>query len=143
MRLIVTITHLSDNCTVLSSIRLCRPRAPFLELRGPALGPVRGVINVLRVLVPQQLDGSGVFGTADDDPGRTAERDPPQGGPVFIVVIDEVTLGNNGAFSATYGWDPVGGLGSPMGNQLLQALQTTTVQAQAHRKEGAHATAAR
>ena len=55
----------------------------------------------------------------------------------------DITLGNNGAFSATYGWDPVGGLGSPMGNQLLQALQTTTVQAQAHRKEGAHATAAR
>lgn len=55
----------------------------------------------------------------------------------------DVTLGNNGAFSATYGWDPVGGLGSPMGNQLLQSLQTTAAPAQAHRKEGAHATAAR
>lgn len=55
----------------------------------------------------------------------------------------DITLGNNGAFSATYGWDPVGGLGSPMGNQLLQSLQTTAIPAQAHRKEGAHATAAR
>ncbi|MGA8671006.1 MAG: S53 family peptidase [Terracidiphilus sp.] len=37
----------------------------------------------------------------------------------------EITLGNNGAYSATYGWNPCCGQGVPMGNQLLQALQGT------------------
>jgi kumamolisin len=34
----------------------------------------------------------------------------------------EITMGNNGAFSAAYGWNPCAGLGSPMGNALVQAL---------------------
>jgi kumamolisin len=34
----------------------------------------------------------------------------------------DVTEGNNGAFSATQGWDPCTGLGSPDGAQLLAAL---------------------
>ncbi len=36
----------------------------------------------------------------------------------------DITMGNNGAYSATYGWDPCTGQGSPMGTQLLQGLQS-------------------
>jgi kumamolisin len=39
----------------------------------------------------------------------------------------EITLGNNGAYSATYGWNPCSGQGSPLGARLLQALQGVTV----------------
>jgi kumamolisin len=38
----------------------------------------------------------------------------------------DITHGNNGGFSATPGWDPCTGLGTPIGNRLLQALSTTT-----------------
>jgi kumamolisin len=38
----------------------------------------------------------------------------------------DITMGNNGAYSATFGWDPCTGLGSPMGASMLQALQTAT-----------------
>ena len=55
----------------------------------------------------------------------------------------DITLGNNGAYSAAYGWDPVSGLGSPKGAQMLQVLQGEAVQTQAQRKEGSHATIAR
>jgi kumamolisin len=55
----------------------------------------------------------------------------------------DITLGNNGAYSATYGWDPVSGLGTPKGAQMLQVLQSETAQAQAQRREGSHATTAR
>jgi len=59
----------------------------------------------------------------------------------------DITMGNNGAYTATFGWDPVTGLGTPMGTQLLQALQgvgaLATAPAQSQRKEGAHASAAR
>jgi kumamolisin len=34
----------------------------------------------------------------------------------------EITIGNNGAYTAGYGWNPCAGHGSPMGNALLQAL---------------------
>jgi kumamolisin len=37
----------------------------------------------------------------------------------------DITMGTNGAFSATFGWDPTSGLGSPLAMQLLQALQST------------------
>lgn len=37
----------------------------------------------------------------------------------------DITAGNNGAYSAGQGWDPCTGLGSPMGNQLLQAVHNT------------------
>jgi len=39
------------------------------------------------------------------------------------VCFRDISSGNNGAFSATSGWDPVAGLGSPKGAQLLQAQQ--------------------
>jgi len=38
----------------------------------------------------------------------------------------DITQGNNGGFSATPGWDPCTGLGTPIGNRLLQALSTVT-----------------
>jgi kumamolisin len=38
----------------------------------------------------------------------------------------DITQGNNGAFSATPGWDPCTGLGSPIGTRLLQAISTAT-----------------
>ena len=47
----------------------------------------------------------------------------------FLYSIDQtsgfrdINLGNNGAYTATYGWDPCTGNGTPMGAQLLQALQ--------------------
>ncbi len=57
----------------------------------------------------------------------------------------DITMGNNGAYSATYGWDPVTGLGTPMGTSLGQALQGTAaaVPTQVQRKESAHAAASR
>ena len=55
----------------------------------------------------------------------------------------DITMGNNGAYSAAYGWDPVTGLGTPMGVQLSLALQGAAVPTQAHRKENAHAIASR
>jgi kumamolisin len=38
----------------------------------------------------------------------------------------DITQGNNGAYSANPGWDACTGLGSPIGNKLLQALATAT-----------------
>jgi kumamolisin len=35
----------------------------------------------------------------------------------------DISLGNNGAFSAAPGWDPTTGLGSPQGIQLIQAVE--------------------
>jgi kumamolisin len=35
----------------------------------------------------------------------------------------DITSGNNGAFSAGPGWDPVTGLGSPIGTAILAALK--------------------
>ena len=56
----------------------------------------------------------------------------------------DITMGNNGAYTSTYGWDTVTGLGCAMGAQLLQALQGATAPVMVeHRKEGAHAMAAR
>ncbi|HUB52794.1 MAG TPA: S53 family peptidase [Terracidiphilus sp.] len=59
----------------------------------------------------------------------------------------DITMGNNGAYTARFGWDPVCGLGSPLATQLLQALQGegAAAIAQARRKETAqqHAVAAK
>jgi kumamolisin len=37
-------------------------------------------------------------------------------------VVNDISVGNNGAYSARAGWDPCTGLGSPNGAKLLQAL---------------------
>jgi len=56
----------------------------------------------------------------------------------------DITMGNNGAYSATYGWDAVTGLGSPMGTQMTQALQGAPAAAQhTQRKESTHTAMAR
>jgi kumamolisin len=56
----------------------------------------------------------------------------------------DITIGNNGAYTSTYGWDCLTGLGSPLGAQLLQALQSQTAAMQAQgRERGAHAGSAR
>lgn len=60
----------------------------------------------------------------------------------------DITMGNNGAYTATYGWDCLTGLGSPMGGPLLQALQGQALQGQAtpvqtQGREKAHAASAR
>jgi kumamolisin len=57
----------------------------------------------------------------------------------------EITMGNNGAYSASYGWNPCAGLGSPLGAQLLQALQGTTAAPshQAQKTERAHTASVR
>ena len=53
----------------------------------------------------------------------------------------DITMGNNGAYSAGFGWDPVTGLGSPKGTQMLQALQGETAQMHAQKREGSHVAA--
>lgn len=55
----------------------------------------------------------------------------------------DITMGNNGAYTSTYGWDCLTGLGCPMGAQLLQALQGQAAPVQAQAREKAHAVSAR
>ncbi len=64
-------------------------------------------------------------------------------GPNESSDFRDITMGNNGAYSASYGWDPVTGLGSPKGAQMLQSLLSEAAPAHVQRKEGSHATAAR
>ena len=42
--------------------------------------------------------------------------------PGFTNNFHDITVGNNGAFSAGPGWDACTGLGSPNGQQILTAL---------------------
>ena len=42
--------------------------------------------------------------------------------PESADAFNDITSGSNGAFSAGPGWDPTTGLGSPSGENLLQAL---------------------
>ncbi len=52
-------------------------------------------------------------------------------------VLNDITSGNNGAYSAGPGWDACTGLGTPQGQNLLKALSTTPTVAS--RKVSAHA----
>jgi kumamolisin len=52
----------------------------------------------------------------------------------------EITMGNNGAFTAGYGWNACCGNGSPMGSALLHALGGAGEPVHAQRTERAHAT---
>jgi len=49
-------------------------------------------------------------------------------------VLNDITTGNNGAYSAGPGWDPCTGLGTPEGVALESALQTTSTAAAAAKK---------
>jgi kumamolisin len=51
-------------------------------------------------------------------------------------VLRDITVGNNGAYAAGPGWDACTGLGSPNGNQLLQALSGAGTQAQTKAARG-------
>jgi len=51
-----------------------------------------------------------------------------------------ITQGNNGAYSATPGWNPCAGLGSPIGNLLLETLQESISQAPAATRSTSAAT---
>jgi len=42
----------------------------------------------------------------------------------FRNIVHDITVGNNGAYVATIGWDPCTGLGSPNGPLLTPLLQT-------------------
>lgn len=53
----------------------------------------------------------------------------------------DITMGGNGTYASTHGWDPVTGLGSPLGAQLLQALQGASVMTQSPSRETQTATA--
>lgn len=46
--------------------------------------------------------------------------------PLQATAFNDITQGNNGAYSAGPGWDACTGLGSPIGTALLQALTTPT-----------------
>jgi kumamolisin len=48
----------------------------------------------------------------------------------------DITQGNNGAYTASPGWDAVTGLGSPMGLQLLQTAFGAAAQGQARTQTG-------
>jgi kumamolisin len=52
----------------------------------------------------------------------------------------DVTMGNNGAYSAAFGWDACTGLGSPVGAQLLKGLQSETAVTHTRKAEHAHTT---
>jgi kumamolisin len=54
--------------------------------------------------------------------------------------LREISIGNNGSFTAGYGWNPCAGHGSPMGNALLQALGGVAAPVPAQQqRERAHA----
>jgi kumamolisin len=51
-------------------------------------------------------------------------------------VLRDITVGNNGAYTAGPGWDACTGLGSPNGNQLFQALSGAGTQTHAKAARG-------
>jgi len=73
--------------------------------------------------------------------------------PLFYAIdqasgFRDINLGNNGAYTASYGWDPCTGNGTPLGTQLLQALQhgvpaTATSQSQQQKRTEHAAVSAR
>ena len=55
------------------------------------------------------------------------------------AAFHDITIGNNGAYSARPGWDACTGLGSPDGNRILQALGGTATKAIMDAREREHA----
>ena len=52
----------------------------------------------------------------------------------------DITMGNNGAYSAAFGWDACTGLGSPVGAQLLKGLKSEVTVTHTRKAEHAHTT---
>jgi kumamolisin len=77
---------------------------------------------------------------------RLGFANPAFYGVEHLNCFRDITVGDNGTYSAGFGWDPCTGLGVAIGAQLLQALETTTaatqqgqLQTQSHKAEHAHA----
>jgi kumamolisin len=58
--------------------------------------------------------------------------------PSTAGALNDITQGSNGAFSATPGWDAATGLGSPSGENLLQALSGTGQVSSSQKHKTAH-----
>jgi kumamolisin len=58
--------------------------------------------------------------------------------PASEDALNDITSGSNGAFSAGPGWDPVTGLGSPSGENLLTALSGTSTTTTKKHKSAHH-----
>jgi kumamolisin len=92
---------------------------------------------------PVRVDGQNVIigGTSAVAPlmsGLTLRLNQLAGGSVgdFNVLaypnaggFSDVTVGNNGAFTAAPGWDPTTGLGSPIGEKVLAAVTSSAATA--------------
>jgi kumamolisin len=46
-----------------------------------------------------------------------------------VSAFRDITIGNNGAFSAGPGWDPCSGLGSPVGSAVVAVVAPVTAAA--------------
>ena len=57
--------------------------------------------------------------------------------PATADAFHDITSGSNGAFSAGPGWDAASGLGSPSGENLLQALSGTSSTTSGHKPKKA------
>lgn len=60
--------------------------------------------------------------------GQCGFLNPILYGSGFNSAFRDITVGNNGAYSAAPGWDACTGLGSPIGQQLLRALSGADAQ---------------
>ena len=47
------------------------------------------------------------------------------------AAFTDITTGDNGAYSAARGWDPVTGQGTPKGNAILAAVRASLMRATA------------
>jgi kumamolisin len=55
----------------------------------------------------------------------------------------DISSGNNGAYSAGMGWDATTGLGSPLGIQLIQAVEGMTSQSHVNKETHSHSSSSR
>ena len=68
---------------------------------------------------------AGLIALLNQQLGKNVGFLNPQLYPLGEAPFYDVTSGTNGSFSAGTGWDPCTGLGSPNGQQLLKALQSS------------------
>ena len=69
---------------------------------------------------------AGLITLANKHNGGTAGFINPALYTAGVNACRDITLGNNGAFSAGPGWDACTGLGSPVGAGVIAALATVT-----------------
>ncbi|MGA3296496.1 MAG: S53 family peptidase, partial [Candidatus Bathyarchaeia archaeon] len=68
-----------------------------------------------------QLKGAGSFGNIGPLIYQTAS------GPKYSTIFHDVTSGSNNGYSASTGWDPITGWGTPIANLLAQSLVQVTM----------------